>query len=174
MTSPFQAAMAAAYGRSDLAACIYYLTNGGPPFISSYAFNGWFYTGNLQYNIAVNDITNHFPADSAVRFPSQTPVFSNAMLPQTWPIPSDLPATDLRDGQTVFSDALEYMMMRVTIARHGGRPASAAPTSVNIAKPLPGTINLAMFDGHVETSPLGNLWNYYWCYGWQIPKPDPP
>jgi prepilin-type N-terminal cleavage/methylation domain-containing protein len=161
------------YGRSDLAVCIYYQQN-GPPFISSYAYNGWFYTGNLQYNVAVDDPTNHFPTDNVVGFPSQMPVFSDAMLPQAWPIPSDLPAMDLRDGQTVFSDELEYMMMRVTIARHGGRPAATAPTNVNISKRLPGAIDLAMFDGHVERSPLRNLWNYYWCYGWQIPSPDPP
>jgi len=159
------------YGRSDLAACIYY--SRGPPFQSSYAYNGWFYTGDLQYNIAVNDTTNHFASDSAVLRTSQTPIFADAMLPQTWPISTDLPASDLRDGQATFSDALEYMMMRVTIARHGDRPASAAPTQVNITKPLPGAIDLAMFDGHVEKSPLENLWNYYWCYGWHIPSPRP-
>jgi prepilin-type N-terminal cleavage/methylation domain-containing protein/prepilin-type processing-associated H-X9-DG protein len=168
------------YGRSDLAACIYDTEN-GPPFQTSYAYNGWFYTGNpppeitvVVDNIPVDDVTNHFLSDNAVRYPSQTPVFADAMLPETWPVPSDLPATDLRHGQTESSDALEYMMMRVTIARHGGRPASAAPTKVDINQPLPGAINLALFDGHVEQSRLQNLWNYYWCYGWHTPSPNPP
>ncbi len=167
-------------GASDRAACIYY---GGesqfslrstPPFQGSYAFNGWFYTGDLQYNVEVNDPTNHFASDNRVRYPSQTPIFADAMIPQTWPLPTDLPSTDLYDGQTaVLSDALEVMMMRVTIARHGGRPASAAPRNVDITKPLPGAINLVLFDDHAELSRLENLWDYFWCYGWTVPDTRP-
>jgi hypothetical protein len=34
-------------------------------------------------------------------------------------------------------------------------------------------IDLALYDGHVEKSPLENLWNYYWSANWQIPNPRP-
>jgi hypothetical protein len=29
-------------------------------------------------------------------------------------------------------------------------------------------IDLALFDGHVEKSPLENLWTYYWTADWQV------
>jgi hypothetical protein len=60
-----------------------------------------------------------------------------------------------------------------TIARHGSRPAGAAPRDVNISLPLPGMIDVALFDGHVEKSPPENLWNYYWSSTWEIPNPRP-
>lgn len=64
-------------------------------------------------------------------------------------------------------------MYSVTIARHGNRPASAAPRNVDISKPLPGMIDLALYDGHVEKSSLENLWNYYWNANWVVPYPRP-
>jgi prepilin-type N-terminal cleavage/methylation domain-containing protein len=152
--------------------------NMGPrssPFYGSYAFNGWFYTGNLDYNVEIDDTQNYFPTENAVRHPSQTPVFCDAMLPQTWPFTNNLPSTDLYHGDTSaeVSDAPDTMMPRVTIARHGNRAASGAPTQVDITKRLPGVIDVALFDGHVEKAPLENLWNYYWCNGWIIPTPRP-
>jgi len=82
--------------------------------------------------------------------------------------------TDLYHGDTAAgSDAMTTTMPRRTIARHGDRPASAAPRQVNIAQRLPGSIDVALFDGHAEASALENLWNYYWCNGWQFPFPRP-
>lgn len=144
------------------------------PVEASYAFNGWFYTGDLQYNVAAGYSTQHFGKVNSVQYPAQTPVFADAMLPQTWPLPNDLPSTDLYDGDTLAgSDAMTTMMPRLTIARHGSRPASAAPRHYDISQRLPGSITLAIFDGHVEKAPLENLWNYHWCNGWQIPNPRP-
>jgi prepilin-type N-terminal cleavage/methylation domain-containing protein/prepilin-type processing-associated H-X9-DG protein len=140
----------------------------------SYAFNGWFYTGDLPYNIAASYLPEHFASAGAVQYPSQTPIFADCMWPQTWPLPVDLPATNLYAGDTSMTDVMSVMMMRLTIARHGSRSASAAPRNVPISQHLPGAINVALFDGHVEYSPLENLWNYYWCYGYQIPNPRPP
>jgi hypothetical protein len=34
-------------------------------------------------------------------------------------------------------------------------------------------IDVALFDGHVEKSPLEYLWNYYWSADWQIPSRRP-
>jgi hypothetical protein len=64
-------------------------------------------------------------------------------------------------------------MNSFTIARHGNRPAAAAPRSVDISKPLPGTTDLGCYDGHAEPSRLENLWNYYWSANWVIPSPRP-
>ena len=139
----------------------------------SYAFNGWFYTGDAPYDIAATYGPQHFASASAVRSPSRTPIFADAMWPATWPMATNLPATNLYAGDTSMSDQMSVMMMRVTLARHGSRPASAAPSNFDITKTLPGSINLAFFDGHVENSPLEKLWNYYWCNGYQVPSSRP-
>jgi len=140
----------------------------------SYAFNGWFYTGGLHYNMAADYEAQHFASAGAVQSSSRTPIFADAMWPQTWPLSSDLPATNLYAGDTSMTDDMYVMMMRLTIARHGSRAASAAPRNVPTTQRLPGGIDMALFDGHVEYSPLENLWSYYWCYGYQVPVPRPP
>jgi len=139
----------------------------------SYAFNGWFYTGDSQSDIASTYQEQHFASARAVQYSSRTPIFADAMWPATWPMSTNLPATNLYAGDTSMSDQMSVMMMRVTLARHGSRPASAAPRNFDITNTLPGSIDLAFFDGHVENSPLENLWNYYWCYGYHVPSPRP-
>jgi hypothetical protein len=39
---------------------------------------------------------------------------------------------------------------------------------VDISKPLPGMIDLALFDGHAEKARLEDLWTYYWSGGWVV------
>jgi len=68
---------------------------------------------------------------------------------------------------------VDYSMIWLTTARHGKRPASAAPRYIDISQTLQGMIDLAAFDGHVEKASLENLWNYYWNADWQIPTPRP-
>ncbi len=174
-------------GAADEAASIYYSNfNQEHPvrsfyFQCSYAFNGWLYTGTLEPGvgpiipvIAVTPgMTNNFADESSIRFPSQTPVFADGMWPETFPLPNNAPSSNLYAGQTTSGDDQNLMMMRITIARHGGRPASAAPRSVNTIQPLPGGINLVLYDGHVERSPLEKLWNYQWSYQWRVPIPRP-
>jgi prepilin-type processing-associated H-X9-DG protein len=38
---------------------------------------------------------------------------------------------------------------------------------------MPGGINLALTDGHVELVKLENLWNYSWHWNWITPVPRP-
>jgi prepilin-type processing-associated H-X9-DG protein len=139
----------------------------------SYAFNGWFYTGESSYDIASTYVPEHFASARAVQHTSRTPIFADAMWPAAWPMSTNLPATNLYAGDTSLSDQMSVMMMRVTHSRHGSLPASAAPRNFDITKKLPGSVNLAFFDGHAENSPLENLWNYYWCYGYEVPSPRP-
>ena len=66
------------------------------------------------------------------------------------------------------------MMARVCISRHGKRTPQASSSSL-VSLPqliLPGGINVACCDGHVEYSPLNNLWNYYW-HALSVPKGMP-
>jgi prepilin-type N-terminal cleavage/methylation domain-containing protein/prepilin-type processing-associated H-X9-DG protein len=128
-----------------------------------YAFNGWFY-----------DLFNHnwsppyFKNPRNVQFTSLTPVFADGNGHDTSPLPTDRPSSDLYTGGADFEK-----ISVLTIARHGNRSSSAAPRRVDTTQRLPGAINVALFDGHVEKAPLENLWNYYWNATWQIPSPRP-
>jgi len=127
-----------------------------------YAFNGWF------YEIIGGAGPPFFRTPSAVQHPSQTPVFADSTTHDVLPSPFNYPASDLYLGAGGAND-----MSALTIARHGSGVASAAPRKVDITYRLPGAINVALYDGHVEKAPLENLWNYYWSAGWQIPSPRP-
>ena len=129
----------------------------------SYAFNAWLW--NLYGG--GNGVGGQFGTPSAVHRPSLTPVFADSTYHDVSPDPEELPSMDLYNGGYPFGVGC------LTIARHGGRPPSAAPRNVNIARPLPGAIDVALFDGHVEKSPLENLWNYYWSADWNVPHPRP-
>jgi prepilin-type N-terminal cleavage/methylation domain-containing protein len=91
--------------------------------------------------------------------PAQTPVFLDDSLPAEMPYATNLPSSNLFLG--------------FAIARHGSRPASAAPQQWNISQRMPGMVDVALFDGHVEKSQLENLWNYYWSADWEVPNPRP-
>lgn len=139
----------------------------------SYAFNLWLTTIMRNTPIDETDDPQHFFRNVPVR-PSETPVFADAVVAYARPMFSDLPSTNLYIGSVPDPTRAIYLGMPCfTIARHGSRPASAAPRSVDISKPLPGMIDLAAFDGHVEKVRLENLWNYYWTADWVVPNPRP-
>jgi prepilin-type processing-associated H-X9-DG protein len=133
-------------------------------FVRSYALNSWLCLPSATSLVGPNNLSI---ASSAPQFaktgpphPSQTPVFLDSGSPDAMPNSTNLPSSDLFYGD-------------FAIARHGNRPASAAPQQWNISQRLPGRIDLSFFDGHVEKSPLENLWNYYWSADWEVPNPRP-
>jgi len=153
-------ALAGAAGTADYT----WLWADGPvPFVGSYAINGWCYTQNpaspAQY--AYNKLGN-------ITNPSQTPYFTDSIWVDCWPEEADSPAKDLYAGADTSGG-----MDRLTIARHGGLGAKAAPHSVNTALPLPGMVNIAFVDGHVASTRLESLWTLYWHQGWVTPTKRP-
>ncbi len=88
-----------------------------------------------------------------------------------WAWETDLPCTDLYNGRSLYDRQSE--LGRCTIARHWGRPPSAAPRKVLLSRPLPGAIEMGMTDGHVELMKLENLWKCYWHLDWQPPATRP-
>jgi hypothetical protein len=125
----------------------------------SYGYNGWFYSGATTYG----DPVKYFRKESAIQKPSQTPAFADAVWTDSWPLVDDKapnPA-DLYDGADIYSDP---GMGRFLIARHGKGSPSSAARSINTAfvKVLPGKVNVASVDSHVELTPLDNLWQLYW------------
>lgn len=135
----------------------------------SFAFNGWFYTDD-QYFYTGADLARHFTKESSVQRASLTPVFADSIWVDFWPRPTDAPARDLFNGD---QSGGVGAIGRITIARHGGQSPASAPRSVPPGSRLPGVVDLALFDGHVEKVPLDRLWSCYWYRDYQIPATRP-
>jgi prepilin-type N-terminal cleavage/methylation domain-containing protein/prepilin-type processing-associated H-X9-DG protein len=116
----------------------------------SYALNAWL-------NVAITN-SGRF-AKSGPSHPSHTPVFVDS-----GSISEMLYVTNAPSGNLFYG---------FPVARHGSRPASAAPQQWDITQRMTGMVDAAFFDGHVEKSQLENLWNYYWNANWQVPNPRP-
>jgi prepilin-type N-terminal cleavage/methylation domain-containing protein len=155
------------WGRADKA-WNWRTATGTRSWAGSYAMNGWFYS-NL--NVTNEDAANKFSKESAVRNPSATPLFSDAIWLDCWPRTNDPPSSNLYTG--THGKGFTGSLGRVAIPRHGGFRAASAPRNFDTEQNLPGAINLACFDGHVELSKLENLWNYSWNRTWTPPSPRP-
>jgi prepilin-type N-terminal cleavage/methylation domain-containing protein len=135
--------------------------------VGSYGFSDSLVTSPV---VVTNIIKDEYSFRNTIPLhPSETPVLADSPVPAAGPGPASLPATNLYTGE----GPQLLVMNSFTVARHGNRPAAAAPRSVDISKPLPGTTDLGFYDGHVEPSHLENLWNYYWSANWVIPSPRP-
>jgi len=137
-------------------------------FAGSYGYNKW-----LESNIYGQSPQN-FATETSVKDPSDTPVFTDSAWVNYWPGLNgqpDTPATSLYDpldnpGNTPSG------MTRICIARHGGRPAGAAPKSLRFGtKVLPGAIVVGFWDGRVQPVKLQNLWGLYWSVTWAPSAP---
>jgi type II secretory pathway pseudopilin PulG len=134
------------------------------PVPGSYALNGWLYDRATFGGAAHPELL--MSKQSLIQKPSQTPVFVDAMWVDLWPLETDLPCTDLYHGR------LDTGMTRCTIARHGGS-ASSAPRNFDIRQRLPGLVNIGVADGHVQSVPLEELWNWNWHLDWSPPSLRP-
>ena len=128
----------------------------------SYALNGYFYTKSPYGNER-----NMFKVEADVRAPSSTPYFADSVWVDAWPVETDRPARNLYNG-----DKFQGAMVRFTIPRHAaGR--EAAVTNFNPKDALPGGVNVAFADNHVELVRLENLWNLTWHKNWKAPAVRP-
>jgi len=64
-------------------------------------------------------------------------------------------------------------IQRGATPRHGWNSPSSAPRNRPVSRPLPGGIDVAIFDGHVQYVPLEQLWQLYWHWGWNPPSRRP-
>ncbi len=140
--------------------------DGTTQYFGSYAFNGWLYDKPTWGGAAHPELM--MSKQSQIQKPTQTPVFSDGMWVDMWPLETDPPSDDLYDGGYE-PDGIS----RCTIARHGSGNPAGAPRIVNTTKPLPGALNIGMADGHVELVRLENLWQCYWHLNWVPPSPRP-
>ncbi len=139
----------------------------------SYCFNGWLYSHleNKMGAMLPEDAVNVFTKESTVQHPAQTPLFTDGNWLDCWPRTNDAPPINLYNGY--HGGGFDGRMGRLTIPRHGGVIAAQAPRRFDPENELPGAINAACFDGHVESARLEKLWNYYWNQNWVPPNPRP-
>ncbi len=140
---------------------------------SSYTLNGWFYGGGWPASFGLN-LAEAFSKESQLLHSTQTPMFADGIWPDAWPEPTDIPWPDLQTGEEADVPGGPAGLDRLMIARHGPNLPNSVPTFVLITQPLPGGINLAFIDGHVQNMSLNNLWSIYWNNDWVIPAKRPP
>ncbi len=121
---------------------------------SSYGFNFW---------LGSHDPERGFYSDVDFLFPSTTPSFADAAGPFCLLWSDQLPPRNLKepDGHAAFF-----------IPRHGKRPREI-PTDHPPEQKLPGAINMAFCDGHVEQVQLERWWSFYWHKGYVAPEKRP-
>jgi prepilin-type N-terminal cleavage/methylation domain-containing protein/prepilin-type processing-associated H-X9-DG protein len=176
---PWPSIPIADFGTADQ---IYFLEHDQPyrQVRASYADNGWISHGPLTGSSGVEVWPGFgFTSESSIRQPSMTPLFVDAIFDCLWPVETDLTGNpaDLYHG-SLYDRAPPNQqeglgMGYCLIDRHGKRPSSAAPRSYNyrIGTILPGAINVAFFDGHMENVKLDDLWKLQWHKGWVTPSP---
>jgi prepilin-type N-terminal cleavage/methylation domain-containing protein/prepilin-type processing-associated H-X9-DG protein len=147
-----------------------------PKRVGSYAQNQWLGGGWWWWydNNAWNPLA--FRIEGDVRYPSQTPLFGDGTswwfgLGGVWqgPRATDLPASNLASGAF---PGPPWSISSFTIPRHGSRPSKVSTNYAANLK-LPGAINMAAFDGHVETVKLERLWSFYWHQNYIAPTKRP-
>ncbi|TAK90472.1 MAG: type II secretion system protein [Verrucomicrobia bacterium] len=136
----------------------------------SIGFNGHLYrdmSDDLLMQFGLHP-ENQFRGESTIRSPTLTPVFFDAMWPDTWPNATDLPPENLVDPNKEPAG-----IQRVVIPRHGSAPGNSALTDFNPRNNLPGGINVMFYDGHAELVKLENLWTLQWNANWVNPSVRP-
>jgi prepilin-type N-terminal cleavage/methylation domain-containing protein len=130
-------------------------------FTGSYAMNGWMYAdfGAGCFNKA-----------EAVKIPVQTPLIGDAMWVDTWPTATHPPARNLYQQTTPADGDIN----RFDVGRHGPNSPSMAARNVAPGASLAASINMALFDGHIELVKLDQLWFYYWSVNYVFPGTRPP
>ena len=133
--------------------------------IGSYSINGWLYYYDTKpdgVSTWITDQAKFFQKDTAIRMPSLTPFFMDAIWPDTWPAISDRPATDL------FLGDVQNAVGRLSIARH---PLQRKARAVS-GQRVPGAINMSFVDGHSQKVPLQKIKNVLWHKDY-VPTDDP-
>lgn len=140
------------------------------PRVGSYGLNAWLFRASFTAgSLGLNP--NEFRMTSQIAQPQQTPILADGIDSHAYPQAEDLPPSNLFTGLGV-PWASGGGMHVSTVPRHGRRP-NPVPTAWLATQPLPGAVNVAMFDGHVELVKLDNLWQLYWHKDYRPPTKRP-
>jgi prepilin-type N-terminal cleavage/methylation domain-containing protein len=146
-----------------------------PPYVyaSSYGFNKWLESNIYNAEAGLPPDPRNFVKETAIPHPTLTPVFMDCAWINLYVETNDAPASSLYNP-IGSPGANPSGMTRCFMARHGDRPASAAPRSLKFGTTVfPGRIVMQFYDGHVEPVKLQNLWNYDWHLNWTPPTTPP-
>jgi len=157
----------------------------GAPYFGSYIINGWFDVNVVGAGVSpAGDAyassptygSDYYLKDSSILNPSQTPVFSDGIWVDCWPLETDSSDYNLHgtagDGLNNAEHGFPGEMARTCVARHACN-ANAANTWTTASQTPVGGVNVGCFDGHVELSKLRNLWNYTWHANWNPSQATP-
>ena len=131
--------------------------------VCSYSINGWLYYFDTKpdgVSTWVTDKAKFFQKDTAIAKPVLTPFFMDAIWPDTWPVISDTPPSDL------FLGNVNSALGRICITRHPLKREKAVT-----GRPVPGAIDIGYVDGHAGKIPLQKLKTVYWHVGY-VPVED--
>jgi len=119
----------------------------------SYGYNGALYVNSPA---ALNP-GEYFVKESTITQPSQTPVFFDAIWPDTWVNASIL----INNGTDLAKGDISNGLGRLAISRHPlGSGTAIART------PIPGSINMSFADTHAELIKLQRIKSVVWCNGY--------
>ncbi len=147
----------------------------------SYFLNGWLYTpdntvtGYVGQQAPAVGTGGLFKTIDGVKNSSLTVLFCDGVWEDGWPnggtatAAGDTPPTDLYLG----AGNNTPMMGRVCVSRHGIANPQKAPRNFTGTGPLPGGINVALADGHVEYGRLDALWSTYYWHALSTPRTRP-
>ncbi len=135
--------------------------------VSSYGLNSWFSVPERQH---ITYPIDHrvFLSDEEIEVPQMTPLIGDSAGPNPAPTSDQLPGRNLNEP----AQRVTYEMKEFAIPRHGARPR-VVPTDHPPEEKLPGAINMAFFDGHVEQVQLERLWSLYWHKNYVAPPKRP-
>ena len=158
-------------------------------FAGSYCTNPWLdapaWVGIQSYDPR---FTLVFTSESEISQPSATPSLGDAVMGdremEGWgafanypctsgfgPMETDRPPPNLEFAWEERTEGRQNMRM-FCIPRHGSRP-SRLPAKSPANQSLPGAVNMAFEDGHVEQVKLERLWQLNWHRNYQIPIKRP-
>jgi prepilin-type N-terminal cleavage/methylation domain-containing protein/prepilin-type processing-associated H-X9-DG protein len=128
----------------------------GLPLTSSYALNGYLYSGAPSDIQFISGDANAYGRRH--RFPimykdSEIPVFADAIWRHVFPAPTDGPGANLETpGPNSYGN---HPMSKMVMNRHNK------------------TLNVSFLDGHADTLPLARLWFLSWSRDWAAPAKAP-
>lgn len=140
--------------------------------MGGYCVNGWLMF-DAVFKVPVQVLTNlTFKYELDVLRPSDTPVAADGIYVYGFPLAGDLAPANLDTGVHDNYNGGRGGLQNFLIPRHGSRPRPF-PKFWPASQRLPGTINVAFFDGHVGPVPLERLWQLYWHKGYEPPARRP-
>ena len=132
----------------------------------SYALNGFFYSGDWPSSWGRNVMAFRFEGE--LTSPTKHPVFADSIWVDAWPSADDPPPVNLSGDPIDMNGG----MGRLAYPRHGSSSGLITKRHPKEA-PLPGSINVALADGHVEQVKNDNLWKLEWHKDYKVPAKRP-